>query len=779
MNNALDFTLADVPELDTDPATAHQITHARQPNARKTKTGVEVRTQTGPNMLHAALWYAKRGWHVFPLHTPIFNADGVCVGCTCEAWKRTQARYGPDYTCPQPGKCPAVRWAEKSTTDPDQLHKWFGHQWKVTIAGAVIHYTPNIGIDCGKSGLLVLDEDAYKNTYGDLGDWLSPDEQETPKQLSGSHKGSHIVYAMPAGKDYGNATGDLPVGIDIRGVGGYIVAAPSLHKSGHRYEWLDGYKPHEIELQTVPQAMQAILDEAQEKRIKAQTITFTTPTTERIELIRWKISKEVSELINAPGVPGQRSENDMKVCVSLCYAGATDNDILAVYEHNPIGTQGKFAEAGQRYLALTIGKARAYVELHPRPDIGATVDNLLLYIRTHSFEAMIRSELLASDGTYRTDDSDTKTADAILCEMKAKRRLTINIGKRRLGKLAGIGCNTACRALARLNGWLFDVTLDPLHGAKVSLCDVSRLHQMDPLLSSSIVYKRDPSSANDEINEYSPRKADEPFLIGTSAKMKEQIQDIAQTLEITPKQAKNEYTFASLGESGLRVIDALMRAGDMTAKELAEETGKKMSSIRTAVHKLVQHGIVDASRPSVLLPYTYSLCADVWQRIDEIAPNLRTNTTSAQRENRRLKDAQLWCDRGIEQAKQAQDSEQQQRLERRKAKLATQRIPHLARLLADKQLSQAEIKVIAYTPSRPAGPHPAIQAKLERFHGQARMDLAESRHKEQWETNRLLAENIAAFKATNTPKREWYPKLTLAGFTPNEAKRAIALGGVA
>ena len=727
-------------------------------------------------LLAAALAYAAQGLAIMPLHEPLFDSDGKLTGCSCETWKRSkkyfewlrakglEKKFDPDYTCRTPGKHPRLAdWESNASNERQQISTWW-HKWP----------TANIGLAVGKSGLVTFDLDSYKDVFGDDGDLFTLADKQTVTQLSGGG-GEHLVYAMPAGKAYTNANNTLPPGIDIRGVGGMQVLAPSLHPSGRQYAWEDGYSILERAPSPLPAALQAILDAAQQNSAPAKAITFTVVTTERPALIRWAFSKKTRDLINTPGIVGQRSENDMTVCVALVYAGATDDDILAVFQHYPIGTAGKYAQAGDVYLAHTIGKARGYAEAHPRPDVGATIDNLLLWARTHSFATMIKPDFLASDGTYRTDATDTRIADAILCEMKDKHRLTVNIGKKRLAKLAGVTCNTAGSAVARLSGWLFDVVEDAQYGAQITV-DPCRLHYIDPSLVGSLVGSpvtyRDQSSANEqhliEINEYSPHKTEEPFLSGTSKVMRTRILDIAQALDLSHAQAKNEYTFAALGEAGLRVIDAIARCGELTIGDLSDETGKKPSAIRNAMHKLVQHGIIEAERPNATTAYVYHLPLDYWQRIDAIAPNLRTYTTSSQRESKRLEAAQQWAQQGMA---TAQD-DQAQRLERRFAKLAHERVPHLARLHPD--LTPADIERIAYEVSAyKKGAHPATIAKLARLHGEARMDLAESRHAEQWETSRLLTENIEQLKANNTPKHQWYAMLTIAGFTPNEAKRAI------
>jgi hypothetical protein len=104
----------------------------------------------------------------------------------------------------------------------------------------------NIGIPTGEaSGWLVLDSDprhggdvsltALIEAHGD--EWL-----ETLQARTGGG-GHHIIFAYPQGSNIRNSAGKIGEGLDVRGEGGYIIAAPSLHASGRRYEWLNNLKP--------------------------------------------------------------------------------------------------------------------------------------------------------------------------------------------------------------------------------------------------------------------------------------------------------------------------------------------------------------------------------------------------------------------------------------------------------------------------------------------------------------------------------------------------------
>jgi putative DNA primase/helicase len=84
----------------------------------------------------------------------------------------------------------------------------------------------NLGIITGAiSGLFVVDYDVQEAAP-------CPGDYDV---VSSTGRGSHFLYRWP---DFtvNNRAGIKP-GVDVRGEGGYIVAAPSIHPTGARYAW--------------------------------------------------------------------------------------------------------------------------------------------------------------------------------------------------------------------------------------------------------------------------------------------------------------------------------------------------------------------------------------------------------------------------------------------------------------------------------------------------------------------------------------------------------------
>jgi putative DNA primase/helicase len=88
-----------------------------------------------------------------------------------------------------------------------------------------------------KSGLVALDVDPRSGGDASLCELIEAHGElpQTLESVTGGG-GSHIFFAHP-GVSFKNSSSVLGGGLDVKTDGGYVVAAPSLHASGKRYEW--------------------------------------------------------------------------------------------------------------------------------------------------------------------------------------------------------------------------------------------------------------------------------------------------------------------------------------------------------------------------------------------------------------------------------------------------------------------------------------------------------------------------------------------------------------
>jgi hypothetical protein len=132
-----------------------------------------------------ALAAHARGWYVFPIGSQ---------------------------TC----KRPLAKWPKYVAT-PERIAQW--------TPPSVTGY----GIDCGRSGLVVLDEDqegALSNKHG---------ETLPPTFTVSTGKGRHLYFLAPKGMSFRNSASVLADGVDVRAVGGYVVGPGSRHACGITY----------------------------------------------------------------------------------------------------------------------------------------------------------------------------------------------------------------------------------------------------------------------------------------------------------------------------------------------------------------------------------------------------------------------------------------------------------------------------------------------------------------------------------------------------------------
>ena len=217
-----------------------------------------------PSMYHAAIDYIKRGLAVFPLE---------------EKGKRPKTRNG----------------FKDATTDAAQVKAWW-QQWP----------NANIGIATGKrsGGIFVIDldidEDKGIDGYHTLEDWQRENGKfpETWTAITG--RGGYHLY-FHSNSEIKNRAGIID-GVDVRGDGGYVVAPPSVHSNGNRYEW--EYDPEEYNLADANNNVKFFL----ETGINSPGERFSMP-----------------DIVNA----GERNEMIFRFACMMQAKGASDESVFA------------------------------------------------------------------------------------------------------------------------------------------------------------------------------------------------------------------------------------------------------------------------------------------------------------------------------------------------------------------------------------------------------------------------------------------------------------------
>lgn len=124
-------------------------------------------------------------------------------------------------------KRPAVKWRQWSTTDLEEV-KIF---WMRSPDA-------NIGIDTGKSGLLVIDVDNKGDKNGSASlDILQTIHDDLPKTAIVRTPSGGLHYYFLTGEKVKNSVGRLGEGLDVRAEGGYVVAPGSQVEAG-TYAWI-------------------------------------------------------------------------------------------------------------------------------------------------------------------------------------------------------------------------------------------------------------------------------------------------------------------------------------------------------------------------------------------------------------------------------------------------------------------------------------------------------------------------------------------------------------
>jgi hypothetical protein len=242
----------------------------------------------------AALGYASRGIPVLPLHYPLPHrndlqpiagapqAAAARVGCSCR-----------DPGCGQVGKhplgCLVPHGVTDATTNRDRILAWWTRHPQANIGLATGHRFDVLDVD-GPTGAQAIRELAATHGLVSSG----------PLVRTGG--GGWHFYLAPTG--LGNVQPHGLERVDWRGRGGYVVAPPSRHVTGHLYQWVPG-RNLEVSPGEVPVVLLARLERRVPQRSPHPVELSGTGAARRDRYARAALAEELARVAAAP--VGQRN----------------------------------------------------------------------------------------------------------------------------------------------------------------------------------------------------------------------------------------------------------------------------------------------------------------------------------------------------------------------------------------------------------------------------------------------------------------------------------------
>jgi len=265
----------------------------------------------------AALGYASRGIPVLPLHYPLPHHSGVQpvtddgqlahpavgTGCSCR-----------DPHCGQVGKHPlgvlVPHGLKEATTNRARVLAWWTQQPQANIGLACGHRFDVLDVD-GPIGAHTIQELAA--TYG----------LESSGPLVRTGGGGWHYYLASTG--LGNARPADLAHVDWRGRGGYVVAPPSRHASGHPYQWITG-RDLETPLAQVPAPLRARLEHRSPQRSVGPVELPATGAAPGDRYARAALAEELARVATAPvGHRNRQLWESTRNLYNLVATGALDH----------------------------------------------------------------------------------------------------------------------------------------------------------------------------------------------------------------------------------------------------------------------------------------------------------------------------------------------------------------------------------------------------------------------------------------------------------------------
>jgi hypothetical protein len=314
----------------------------------------------------AALGYASRGIPVLPLHYPLPHRLDVHAVTGGQQLPTAEVRAGcscRDPGCGQPGKHPlgslVPHGVNDATTNRARVLAWWTR-----------HPQANIGLATGYR-FDVLDVDG-------------PAGERAIRQLAAAHGlassgplvrtggGGWHFYLVPTG--LGNVSPHGLEHVDWRGRGGYVVAPPSRHASGHPYQWVPG-RDLDQPVRPVPAPLGQRLQPRHLDRPAALLVLLPVGDRGQGRYAQAALAEELARVAAAPnGHRNRQLWESGRNLYNLVAAGLLDHQQVHQQLLEAAERSGLLADE-PRQTHRTLASARQVGLAHPRPAPGRPSPN--------------------------------------------------------------------------------------------------------------------------------------------------------------------------------------------------------------------------------------------------------------------------------------------------------------------------------------------------------------------------------------------------------------------
>jgi hypothetical protein len=276
------------------------------------------------------------------------------------------------FPCSPATKRPSIHsWRKNSTTDPATIENW----WRSRANHLV-------GIDLHKAGLLVLDGDRHPDENGEIiHDGV--DAIRNLLEANGSNAwsnpvvwtpggGVHIYFRCAAG-GFGNAAGNLPDGIDVRGSGGYTIAPGCVLPDRRRYAPAERHPDLAASFRSIPELPGWLAEIIKPKPIPATAAPIPTHQSGRRfeNYAAAALNGKARRLAAMPAETGRNNALNLMAWQMGTMANRGWINRATVEQALFTAAQTLVRDTGPRKVRMTIASGFNAGLQHPHPDLAA------------------------------------------------------------------------------------------------------------------------------------------------------------------------------------------------------------------------------------------------------------------------------------------------------------------------------------------------------------------------------------------------------------------------